>query len=124
MVPQIQCSRNDRTFTLLGLTLLNGVPLMCVVIFAGKRRNPVLEMAVDLFTEEIGSQNDADYMIKNMGKGKRFPSGPTCEAQGKKFRACVHGRLRDLWRLIYLPRLLKHLMYSRSSIVSQSVYAS
>ena len=60
MVPQIQCSRNDHHFTLLGLTLLSGVSLMCVVIFAGKRRNPVLEMGVDPFSEEIGSQNDAD----------------------------------------------------------------
>ena len=64
MVPQIQCSRNDRHFTLLGLTLLSGLPLMCVVIFAVKRDNPVLETSVDPFAEEVGSQNDADYMIK------------------------------------------------------------
>jgi len=78
MVTQIRCSRNDCYFI-----LLSGVPLMCVVIFSGKRHKPVKLMV-------------------------------------KRFSTCVHGRLRDLRRLIYLPRPLRHLMYLRSSIVPQA----
>ena len=37
--------------TLLVLTLLSGVPLMCVVTFSGKCRNPVVELGIDPFAE-------------------------------------------------------------------------
>ena len=38
-IPQGKVSKSNKHFTLLGLTLLNGVPLMCVVIFSGKNIN-------------------------------------------------------------------------------------
>ena len=60
VIPQEKSSRNDKHFTLLGLTLLSGEPLMCVVIFAGKRRNPVVEMGIDPQAEEVGSVLDED----------------------------------------------------------------
>ena len=84
MIPQLQLSHNDQHFTLLGLNSLSGLPVTCVVIFSGKWRNPVLELGVDPFVEEEGSQKDSYYMIKNMGNSKQFPGGPTCEFCGKK----------------------------------------
>ena len=84
VIPQQKSSRADKHFTLLGLTLLTGEPLMCVVIFAGKRRNPQYEMGVDPRVKPVGNADDEDYVLKNMGKGKLFPGGPSCTYQGKK----------------------------------------
>ena len=42
VIPQEKLIRNNKHFTLLGLTLLIGEPLMCVIIFAGKQLNPVV----------------------------------------------------------------------------------
>ena len=83
VIPQQKSSRADKHFTTLGLTLLNGPPLMCVVIFAGMRRNPQYEMGVDPRVEPVGNVDDEDYVLKNMGKGKLFPGGPSCTYRGK-----------------------------------------
>ena len=83
VIPQQKASRADKHFTLLGLTLLTGEPLMCVVIFAGLRRNPQYEMGVDPRVEPVGNIDDEDYVLKNMGKGKLFPGGPSCTYRGK-----------------------------------------
>ena len=42
VIPQDKSSRNNKHFTLLGINLLSGEPIMCVVIFTGKRGNPVV----------------------------------------------------------------------------------
>ena len=76
-IPQIKISEGDKHFTLLGLTLLSGEALMCVVIFSGKRRNTMVETGIDMFAEEFGQVSDRDYILKNSGKNKRFPGGPT-----------------------------------------------
>ena len=70
-------SKNNKHFTLLRLTLLTGAPLMCVMIFAGKRRNAMVELGDDPFAEDIGEVTDYDYIMKNKRPGKRFPGGPT-----------------------------------------------
>ena len=56
---------------------------MCVVIFSGKRRNPVVELRIDTFAEEIGTELDEDYIIKNSGLENQFPSDPVCVYQNK-----------------------------------------
>ena len=81
-VPQMKTSKGDKHFTLLGLTLLSGDALMCVVIFSGKRRNTMVETGIDMFAEEFGEVSDKDYILKNSGKNKRFPGGPTCTHRG------------------------------------------
>lgn len=44
----------------------------------------MVELGVDPFVEEInGSVSDDDYVIKNTGKGKLFPTGPECTYKGK-----------------------------------------
>ena len=83
MVPQQKASTKDKHFTLLGLTALNGDPVMCVVIFAGKRETKLYECGMDLFAEKVGDVSDDNFFENNSGHGKRFPGGPTCEFQGK-----------------------------------------
>jgi len=72
VIPQEKPSRNDKHFTLFGLTLLSREHLMCVVTFTGKRRNPVVKMRIDLRAEEVGSVLDEDYIVKNCGEDKQF----------------------------------------------------
>ena len=83
VTPQEKSSRENKHFTLLGLTLLSGKPLMCVVIFVGKRCSPVVEMEIDPRAEEVGPVLDEDYIIKNCGKCKRFLRGTAYMYRGK-----------------------------------------
>ena len=83
MEPQKKINVKDKHFTLLGLTALNGDPVMCVIIFAGKREQAVVETGMDVFAEEEGEVSDEDFLNKNSGPNKRFPGGPTCSFQGK-----------------------------------------
>ena len=84
-VPQNKSLKKDKHFTLLGLNLLTGEPLMCVIIFEGKQNCDMVEIGIDPFVEEInGSVSENDYVIKYTGKGKLFPTGPECTYKGKK----------------------------------------
>ena len=84
MVPQQKINTRDKHWTLLGVTSLRGDPVMCVIIFAGKRENTLTETGMDIFVDAEGDPSDHDYFEKNSGFGKQFPGGPTCEFQGKE----------------------------------------
>ena len=84
MEPQKTVNTKDKHFTLLGLTALNGDPVMCICIFAGIRETAIVETGMDIFAEQEGTVSDADYLTKNKGPGKLFPGGPTCTFQGKE----------------------------------------
>ena len=84
VVAQLKAARADKHFTVLGVTLLNGIPLMCVVIFAGKKCEAKYELGVDPRAEVVGDLDDEDFVVKNMGDGMLFPGGPTCTYNGKK----------------------------------------
>ena len=56
---------------------------MCVMIFAGKRHNKVIELGIDLFDEEVGLDTDKDYILKNKGPGKQLLGEPTSNYRGK-----------------------------------------
>ena len=59
---------------------------MCVIIFSGEKHKDLIELGVDPFIDEekiIGTLDDKDYVIKNTGKGKLFPTGPECTNNGK-----------------------------------------
>jgi hypothetical protein len=86
---QKKASTKDKHWTLLGLTSLNGDPVMCVLILAGVRKNLIYECGMDIFAEEIGEVTDDDYFAKNCGKGKKYPGGPTCVFQGKEVPCLV-----------------------------------
>lgn len=54
---------------MLGLTLLTGEPLMCVIIFVGKSNKDLVELRIDPFCNSIlGDQNDNDFILQNTGK--------------------------------------------------------
>ena len=71
--PQTKISTRDKQYTVMGLTSLTGEPVMCVVIFSGKKPNALCELGLDLSAETFGSPDDPDYMQNNSGPGKRFP---------------------------------------------------
>ena len=83
--PKKKATKQEKHFTLLGLTLLTGEPLMCVIIFSGENEKTFVETGVDPNCEKIyGLETDYDFVLKNTGKGKLFPTGPECTYKGKK----------------------------------------
>jgi hypothetical protein len=74
-------TKKDKHFTCLGLTLLNGDALMCVVIVEGKQHNLLVEAGLDTEVEEITTAEDEsehDHFLNNMGTNKKYPGGPSC----------------------------------------------
>ena len=55
--PQSKTSNKDKCFTLMGLTTLTGKPLMCCVIFKGKKYCSRTENEID-FTVKINNNSD------------------------------------------------------------------
>ena len=64
---------------------------MCAAIFAGKRRSPVVELVINLFTDKIRTDLNEDYIAKHSGPGKRFPGGPTCTYQNNNVPIFANG---------------------------------
>ena len=77
-VPQNKVQHRDSHFTLLGFTALNGEPVLCVIVMAGKKEKFGIETGIDPCAEVIGNVDDEDFFEKNYGLGKLFPSGPVC----------------------------------------------
>ena len=82
--PQQKISTKDKHYTVLGITNLEGLAVMCVVIFSGKVRQPLTETGLDLSVDVVGDIGDINYFRNNNGLGKRFPGGPSCEYKGVK----------------------------------------
>jgi hypothetical protein len=80
--PKIICATTDTHFTVLGVTASSNHPVMCVVIFAGEKMDPLWAMGADLFAEVNGSVEDIHFMRNNSGPGKYHPFGPTCNFRG------------------------------------------
>ena len=83
-VPRKVVSHQDKHFTLLGFTALNGDAVMCCVIFSGVMQNPQVETGADFTKSIIGDVEDPMFFENNFGEGKPFPGGPTCVFRGKK----------------------------------------
>lgn len=47
--PQQQIKSKDEHYTLLGLTILTGKPVMCVLIFVGTKEHAIVETDLDLW---------------------------------------------------------------------------
>ena len=80
-VPQMKTSQGDKHLTLIGLTLLSGELLTCVVIFSGKRCNTMVEMGIEPFANNMECIRQRLY-YKEQWKEQTIPS----------------------WSYVYLPR--------------------
>ena len=105
-----------KKITVLGLTTLDGQPVMCIVIIEGKERNVFVESGVDpfhpLYDTFKGNIQYSNYETfqDNYGPGKLFPGGPVCEFEGKRIPTMVRYSekgsianeiLTDILRTIY-----------------------
>ena len=88
-VAQEKASTHSRKFTMIGFTALTGDPVMCVLIFEGKRPNGSIEAGIDITIKPNGSPSDPDYVEINSGAGKYFPGAPVCNFKGKMVPAVV-----------------------------------
>ncbi len=87
-------SKKDKHFTCLGLTLLSGEALMCVVIIDGKTDDLLtpsgVEVESSLYDDSVlQGEDEHDRLLKNMGPGKQYPCGPTCSYEGKDIPCMV-----------------------------------
>ena len=87
---KVNSTKESKRLTVLGLTTLNGQPLMCVVIFFGKDRNLFVESGVDPFHSLLYNKHNTDYTNSNFnffqdnyGPDKLFPGSPVCNFEGK-----------------------------------------
>eukprot|EP00978_Attheya_sp_CCMP212_P006142 scaffold13838_cov51-Attheya_sp.AAC.1 len=88
-VPSTGTSKNSNHFTTMCFTSGNGKPVMCLVIMTGVQQTTRHELGIDIFAEVVGTENDPDYHKNNIGPGKRFQGGPTCEFRGKTIPCMV-----------------------------------
>ena len=88
-VPYRKCSNSEKRFTLIGLTALDGQPVMCVLILKGNRRNLSVETGIDITVIPDGQEDNNSFFFVNTGPGKYFPGPPTCTFRGKEIPALV-----------------------------------
>ena len=82
-------------FTSLGVTSLDGSPIMCVVIIKGKKREVLVESGIewdklnDIDDTHMQEKSDYVFFEDNFGDDKLFPGGPTCTFKGKQVPAFI-----------------------------------
>ena len=62
ITPRLKPSTKEKQFTLLGLTVLNGDAVMCVVIFAGVHEESLYQRGIDIFAEKVGEVSDEIFL--------------------------------------------------------------
>ena len=83
-------SVTEKRFTMIGLTALDGSPVMCILIIAQKVKDLSIETGINITVDPIGDPKDGDhYFFNNSGPGKYFPGPPTCTFRGKEVPALV-----------------------------------
>jgi hypothetical protein len=87
--PKQIVSTRDKHFTVLGVTAATGEPVLCVVIYASENEEGIAANWVTGVDITVVPEKDENGNIdidgeKNFGKGKYFPSGPTCTFRGKE----------------------------------------
>ena len=60
-IPQQKISTRDKHFTLMGLTLLSGDPVMCILIIAGKKPSALVELGINNDATMVGKEGDEDF---------------------------------------------------------------
>ena len=83
-------SVTEKRFTMIGLTALDGSPVMCILIIAAKTKDLSVETGIDITITPDGDAEDSDnFFFNNSGPGKYFPGPPTCKFRGKEIPALV-----------------------------------
>ena len=75
--PQQKISTKDKHCTFLGLIIISGKPVMCIVIFAGEQPSKIMEIRLNLPAETEGHPDNNDFFKNKTGPRKRFPSDLT-----------------------------------------------
>ena len=71
------------------MTLLDGTPVLCVIIFTGKEIKACEGTGIDTFAEVHGNYNEPGFVRNNTGKGKLYPGGPTCNVKGNNIATLI-----------------------------------
>ena len=83
-------STKDLHFTCLGLTRLDGHPLMCIVIVAGKHHDIAVECGIDwnklneFDIDDLNNKQFEEFVQENLGEGGLFPGAPSSYYKGKE----------------------------------------
>ena len=76
-VPYSRASHVEKRFTMIGLTALDGSPILCVLIIQGVQKDLAIETGIDISVNPEGNPEEGDtYFFKNTGAGKYFPGPP------------------------------------------------
>ena len=84
-------------FTVLGITRLDGVAIMCVIIINGKKHSTAVELGIDtallknnvVLNESMTVDDEIEFLENNVGSGKLFPGAPVCHYKGIEIPAYV-----------------------------------
>jgi hypothetical protein len=92
--PKTPSTKKDKHFTCLGLTGLDGQPIMCVVIIDSKKRDLLVQTGVDtsclrVDTEVQVGDDEFSFLERNIGAGSQYPGGPTCKFRDKEIPCMV-----------------------------------
>jgi hypothetical protein len=92
---KLNATKRDKRFMCLGLILLSGESLMCVILVDSTKEDLLIRTGIDCNSEEINKsaesqvQDEYDYLINNLGKGKQYPGGPSCFYEGQEIPCMV-----------------------------------
>ena len=56
-----------------------GKPIIFIVIMAFVQQKTEYDMEKYMFLDMVGTEDNPDYYMKNIGPGKRFTGGSTCK---------------------------------------------
>jgi hypothetical protein len=92
--PKTPATKKDKHFTCLGLTALDGQPVMCVIIIDSKKRDLLVETGVDTECARVDNSvctNDDEfsYLERNLGTDSQYPGGPVCNFKNKEIPCMV-----------------------------------
>ena len=89
-VPCGRASHTEKIFTMIGLTALDGTPVLCVLILQGMKRDLSVETGIDITVNPVGKTEDGDtYFFNDTGTGKYYHGPPVCQFRGRTSPALV-----------------------------------
>ena len=91
-VPYIPASHVEKRFTMIGLTALDGSPVLCALIIQQVRKDLAIETGIDISVNYEGNPEEGDSnFFKNAGAGRYFPGHPVYEFLGELYLHWLNG---------------------------------